>query len=76
LLLAAHDDVRDIVGAADDVTLVACIPLGYPKGRFGRPDRNPTDAVAWLDGRPLSPPAITYNAPAPLEQSTLAATRS
>jgi 3-oxoacyl-[acyl-carrier protein] reductase len=76
LLLAAHDDVRAIVGAADDVTLVACIPLGYPKGRFGRPDRNPTDAVAWLDGRPLPPPAITYNEPAPLEQSTLAATRS
>jgi nitroreductase len=76
LLFAAHDDVRDIVGAADDVTLVACIPLGYPKGRFGRPDRNPTDAVAWLDGHPLPPPTITYNEPAPLERSTLAATRS
>jgi len=75
LLLAAHDDVRDIVGAADDVTLVACIPLGYPKGRFGRPDRDPTNAVAWLDGRPLPPPTITYNEPAPLERSTLAATR-
>ena len=75
LLLAAHDDVRDIVGAAADVTLVACIPIGYPKGRFGRPDRNPTDAVAWLDGRPLPPPAITYNQPAPLERSALAETR-
>jgi NAD(P)-dependent dehydrogenase (short-subunit alcohol dehydrogenase family)/nitroreductase len=76
LLLAAHDDVRDIIGAADDVTLVACIPVGYPKGRFGRPDRNPTDAVAWLDGRSLPPPAITYNELAPLDQSTPAATRS
>jgi nitroreductase len=76
LLLAAHDDVRDIVGANDDVTLVACIPLGYPKGRFGRPDRNPTDVVAWLDGRPLPPPAITYNEPARLDRSALAATRS
>jgi 3-oxoacyl-[acyl-carrier protein] reductase len=75
LLLAAHDDVRDIVGAAADVTLVACIPIGYPKGRFGRPDRNPTDAVAWLDGRPLPPPAITYNQPAALERSALAETR-
>jgi 3-oxoacyl-[acyl-carrier protein] reductase len=74
LLLAAHDDVRDIVRAADDVTLVACIPLGYPKGRFGRPDRNPTDAVAWLDGHPLPPPAITYDEAAPLARPTLAAT--
>jgi len=62
-LLAVHDDVRDILSADHDVTFVACIPLGYPKGRFGRPVRNPTDVVAWFDGRPLPPPAITYNAP-------------
>lgn len=76
LLLAAHDDVRDIAGAEADVTFVACIPLGYPKGRFGRPARNPVDAVARLDGLPLLPPAITYHEPAPLGPSTPAATRS
>ncbi|HEY2089683.1 MAG TPA: nitroreductase family protein [Mycobacterium sp.] len=76
LLLAAHDDVLDILGVDDDVTLVACIPLGYPKGRFGRPARNPVDAVARLDGRPLPPPAITYHEPAPLGQSTPSATGS
>lgn len=64
-LLAVPDDVRSIVGADHDVTFVACIPIGYPKGRFGRPTRNPTDAVAWLDGCPLPPPTITYNEPAP-----------
>jgi nitroreductase len=76
LLLAAHDDVLDILGVDDVVTLVACIPLGYPKGRFGRPARNPVDVVARLDGRPLPPPAITYNEPAPLGQPTPAATSS
>lgn len=61
LLLAAHDDVRNVVGIGEDVTLVACIPLGYPKGRFARPARNPVDAVARLNGRPLPPPVTTYD---------------
>jgi nitroreductase len=76
LPLAAHDDLRDVAGVADDVTLVACIPLGYPKGRFGRPDRNPVDSVAHLDGRPLPPPAMTFHEHVPLGLSTPAATRS
>lgn len=69
-LLAAHDEVRSIVGAEDDVTFVACIPVGFPKGRFGRPARNPTDAVAWLDGRPLPPPAMTYTEPGLVQNTT------
>jgi hypothetical protein len=60
LLLAAHDDVKRVSGIDEDVTLVACIPLGYPKGRFARPARNPVDAVARLNGRPLPPPITTY----------------
>jgi nitroreductase len=63
-LLAVHDDLARIIGADSGVTFVACIPIGYPKGRFGRPTRSPVDAVAWLDGVPLPPPAITYNDPA------------
>lgn len=66
LLLAAQDQVRDIVGIENDVTLVACIPLGYPRGRFGRPARNPVDAVARLDGRPLPPPSTTYSETGPI----------
>jgi nitroreductase len=66
-LLAADDDVREILGADHNVTFVACIPLGYPKGRFARPVRNPVNAVAWLDGRPLPLPATTYSEPAPVE---------
>jgi 3-oxoacyl-[acyl-carrier protein] reductase len=57
-LLAVHDEVCAIVGADHDVTFVACIPVGFPKGRFGRPARNPTDTVAWIDGRPLPPPGV------------------
>jgi nitroreductase len=60
LPLAAHDALRGVGGVADDVTLVACIPLGYPKGRFGRPPRLPVDAIAWLDGAPLPPPSVTF----------------
>ena len=56
LPLAAHDALRRVGGVPNDVTLVACIPLGYPKGRFGRPSRLPVDVVAWLDGVPLPPP--------------------
>jgi 3-oxoacyl-[acyl-carrier protein] reductase len=53
LPLAAHDSLRRVGGVPDDVTLVACIPIGYPKGRFARPSRLPIDKVAWLDGVPL-----------------------
>jgi nitroreductase len=61
LPLAAHDEVRKVVGVSDEVTLVACIPLGYPKGRFGRPARSPVDTVAFLDGSPLPPPSHTFD---------------
>jgi 3-oxoacyl-[acyl-carrier protein] reductase len=75
LLLAAPDALRDIVGADDDVTFVALIPLGYPKGRFGRPARNPVDAVARLDGHPMPLPVRTFNE-LPHRQSAPTATRS
>jgi nitroreductase len=69
LLLAAHDDIRTVVGIPTDVTLVACIPLGYPKGRFGRPARDPIDSVALLDGRPLPPPSTTFQPRGPVPLS-------
>jgi nitroreductase len=59
LPLAAPDALRRIGAVPDDVTLVACIPLGYPKGQFRRPSRQPVDTIAWLDGAPLPAPSIT-----------------
>lgn len=58
LVLAFHDQVRELLGAPEDVTLVACIPVGYPKGRFARPARRPVSEVAYLNrhGNPLPDP--------------------
>jgi 3-oxoacyl-[acyl-carrier protein] reductase len=61
LPLAAHDALRIVGGVPEDVTLVACIPLGYPKGRFGRPPRQSVNTIAWLDGAPLPPPSVTFD---------------
>jgi 3-oxoacyl-[acyl-carrier protein] reductase len=61
LPLAAHDELRRVGGVPDDVTLVGCIPLGYPKGRFGRPPRQSVNTIAWLDGAPLPPPSVTFD---------------
>jgi nitroreductase len=59
LPLVAHDALRAIAGVPDDVTLVACNPVGWPKGRFARPERQSSDRVAWLDGEPMPLPAAT-----------------
>jgi NAD(P)-dependent dehydrogenase (short-subunit alcohol dehydrogenase family)/nitroreductase len=62
LILALDRKVKDLVGVPDDVTLACCLPLGYPKGRFGRPPRTPVDQVAFIDGAPLAIPAGSYGA--------------
>lgn len=58
LPLARDADLRAVVNAPDEVTLVAVIPVGYPAGRFGRPPRRPVPEVAFLDqwGAPLPSP--------------------
>jgi nitroreductase len=49
IILDHTDDLRSVLGHPADLTLVACIPIGYPKGRFGRPPRLPVDEVASIN---------------------------
>jgi nitroreductase len=65
IILGFEDELRTILELPPDVTLAACIPVGYPKGKFGRPPRNPVDQVAHLNrfGNPLPAPAVTFEPP-------------
>ena len=52
---AREQDIKDILSIPDDVATIALIPLGYPKGQWGRPKRKPQEAVTfwnvWGEGR-------------------------
>ena len=41
--------VRALFGIPDGAQVVYCVPLGYPRGRFGPLDRKPLAEVAALD---------------------------
>jgi len=41
--------VKELLGIPADVETAALIPLGYPRGRFGRPPRRPLREVAFAD---------------------------
>jgi nitroreductase len=41
--------VRTLLGIPDSAQIVYCIPMGYPRGRFGPTTRKPLEAVAALD---------------------------
>jgi nitroreductase len=58
IILGFEEQLREILSLPPEVTLAACIPIGYPKGRFGRPERNPVSAVASLNtyGNPMPDP--------------------
>jgi nitroreductase len=47
--------VKDMLGIPADVETAALIPLGYPRGKFGRPPRRPLREVAFADrwGQPF-----------------------
>lgn len=70
LVAGAEDEVRDLLGIPPTVTLVAAVPIGWPRGRHGRPWRRPVPEVAhhgrW--GVPLPAPGTrgtgTPDAPA------------
>ena len=49
------DDLRALLGVPRDVEVIAIVPLGYPRDRFGPTRRKPVDEVAFLDhwGVPL-----------------------
>jgi len=46
-------DIKAVLGIPDDVETVALIPVGYPKGKWGRPKREPAPGVThwnhWTD---------------------------
>lgn len=42
-------DVKQLLGIPDDVETMAMIPIGWPKGTFGRPSRLPVDKVTYWD---------------------------
>ncbi len=46
---AREGDVRAVLGIPDHVETVALIPVGYPRGRFGRPLRRPAWEVTHWD---------------------------
>lgn len=58
LPLARDADIRAAIGAPDELTLAAVVPLGYPARGFGRPPRKPVSEVAFLNqwGTPLPAP--------------------
>jgi nitroreductase len=41
--------VKALLGIPDDVETAALIPLGYPRGKFGRPPRRPLGEVAFAE---------------------------
>ena len=44
-----EDDVRALLGIPDGIETMALIPLGRPKGKFGRPSRMPVEKVVFWD---------------------------
>jgi nitroreductase len=42
-------DVKALLGIPDEVTTIALIPVGYPRGRWGRPLRAPAATVTHWD---------------------------
>lgn len=67
LLHGAEREVHTLLGIPDEVLLVAAIPVGFPRGKHGRPPRDAVDAVAHLNnwGTPLPPPEGTAAIPPP-----------
>jgi nitroreductase len=44
-----EDRVRELFGMPEQAQVVYCLPLGYPRGRFGPAQRKPLAEVASLD---------------------------
>jgi nitroreductase len=44
---AREQDFKNILGIPDSVETIALIPLGYPRGRWGRPRRRPAHEVTY-----------------------------
>ncbi len=44
-----EEDVRKLLGIPDGVETMAMIPIGWPKGKFGVPNRQPVEKVAYWE---------------------------
>ena len=44
-----EEEVRDLLGIPEEVETMALIPLGWPKGRFGTPERLPVEKVVYWE---------------------------
>jgi len=44
-----HDELAEYLGVPDDFGMVAMVPIGYPRGKFGPVSRNPVAEVAYDD---------------------------
>lgn len=44
-----EDDVKKLLGIPDNVETMALIPVGKPKGKFGRPMRMPVEKVTYWE---------------------------
>jgi nitroreductase len=45
-----EDDVKKLLGIPENVETMALIPIGVPKGKFGKPSRLPVEKVVYWDG--------------------------
>lgn len=44
-----EEDIRKLLGIPDGVETMAMIPIGHPKGKFGVPNRQPVEKVAYWE---------------------------
>jgi len=52
------DEIDDKLGVPKEYANIALIPMGYPMGRWGRPDRKPALSVTfWENGAPAAIPS-------------------
>lgn len=42
-----QDELRRVLGIPDQIEIVALVPMGRPKGSFGRPRRKPVETVTY-----------------------------
>jgi nitroreductase len=50
-----EEDVQQLIGMPEGASVVYCIPLGYPEGRFGPVTRKPLDEIVSVDKWGVTP---------------------
>lgn len=49
LLRSRQNEVKELLGIPAEMDLVAVLPFGYPRGKYGRPPRQPVQEVTYWD---------------------------